>query len=130
MTVSLEPVHVGTSVAEVVNLLEPLAAQHGVTLQNDVPQDGERHVAGRHAAADAGAAEPRLERDQVQQGERVASASRSSRRRRDRTLILVTDTGQGISEENQAKLFTPFDRLGADETAIEGTGLGLALSKL
>jgi CheY-like chemotaxis protein len=29
-----------------------------------------------------------------------------------------------------AKLFTPFDRLGADETTVEGTGLGLALSKL
>jgi CheY-like chemotaxis protein len=48
----------------------------------------------------------------------------------DRTLILVADTGRGISEENQTKLFTPFDRLGADDTTIEGTGLGLALSKL
>ena len=48
----------------------------------------------------------------------------------ERALILVTDTGHGISEENQAKLFTPFDRLGADQTQIEGTGLGLALSKL
>ena len=42
--------------------------------------------------------------------------------------IAVTDTGIGISESNQAKLFTPFERLGAQDTTVEGTGVGLALS--
>jgi CheY-like chemotaxis protein len=42
---------------------------------------------------------------------------------------LVTDTGAGISPENLQLLFEPFERLGAETTAIEGTGVGLALSK-
>jgi PAS domain S-box-containing protein len=43
--------------------------------------------------------------------------------------ICVKDTGLGLSVEKIARLFTPFDRLGAEQTGIEGTGLGLAYSK-
>jgi PAS domain S-box-containing protein len=43
--------------------------------------------------------------------------------------ISVTDNGQGIPPERQAELFTPFNRLGAETQAIEGTGIGLALAK-
>ena len=42
----------------------------------------------------------------------------------------ITDTGRGIAPEDLERLFSPFDRLGAEQSAIEGTGLGLALSKL
>jgi PAS domain S-box-containing protein len=41
----------------------------------------------------------------------------------------VTDTGPGIAPELHERLFAPFDRLDADSKGIEGTGLGLALSK-
>jgi PAS domain S-box-containing protein len=44
--------------------------------------------------------------------------------------VLVKDTGLGIPEDGLAKLFTPFERLGAGEAGIEGTGLGLACSKV
>jgi PAS domain S-box-containing protein len=43
--------------------------------------------------------------------------------------ISVEDSGQGIPPERQAELFTPFNRLGAEAQAIEGTGIGLALAK-
>lgn len=43
--------------------------------------------------------------------------------------ILVTDTGRGIPEEHQAKLFQPFQRLGAENSQIEGTGIGLYIAK-
>lgn len=43
--------------------------------------------------------------------------------------IDVEDTGVGISRVKQRLLFTPFERLGAESKNIEGTGLGLALSK-
>jgi PAS domain S-box-containing protein len=44
--------------------------------------------------------------------------------------ISVRDTGLGISPEGLAKLFVPFERLQAAEAGIEGTGLGLASSKI
>ena len=43
------------------------------------------------------------------------------------TRISVRDNGAGIAVEKLARLFTPFDRLGAEQSAVEGTGLGLAL---
>jgi len=43
--------------------------------------------------------------------------------------ITVTDNGDGISIERQKKLFTPFSRLGAENSEIEGTGIGLVVCK-
>lgn len=44
-------------------------------------------------------------------------------------IIEVQDDGAGIPSELKGRLFTPFDRLGAEHTKVEGIGLGLALSK-
>lgn len=44
-------------------------------------------------------------------------------------VITVSDTGKGLSEEQQAHLFEPFNRLGAEKTNIEGTGIGLVIVK-
>lgn len=43
--------------------------------------------------------------------------------------ISISDTGAGLTPQQQARLFTPFERLDADRMAIEGTGIGLALTK-
>jgi PAS domain S-box-containing protein len=43
--------------------------------------------------------------------------------------ISVTDTGNGISVENIDRVFEPFDRLGAESSGVEGTGVGLTLTK-
>ena len=46
-----------------------------------------------------------------------------------RVRLRVTDTGAGVAPELHERLFAPFDRLDAESRGIEGTGLGLALSK-
>ena len=46
-----------------------------------------------------------------------------------RARIQVRDTGKGIPTQLQERLFTPFDRLGAEHRSSEGTGLGLAVSR-
>lgn len=43
--------------------------------------------------------------------------------------IEVTDTGIGISKEKMEDLFLPFTRLGQDDTGIEGTGIGMTITK-
>ncbi len=47
----------------------------------------------------------------------------------ERVRFTVTDTGIGIAAERQKDIFQPFQRLGAEYTAIEGTGIGLALAR-
>ena len=41
----------------------------------------------------------------------------------------ITDTGRGIPEDKRNHLFLPFDRLGAEASNIEGTGIGLSITK-
>jgi PAS domain S-box-containing protein len=43
--------------------------------------------------------------------------------------IEVIDDGPGLDEAQQARLFQPFERLGAERSHVQGTGLGLALSR-
>jgi PAS domain S-box-containing protein len=46
-----------------------------------------------------------------------------------RVRASVTDTGAGILPDMLTMVFLPFERLGAESTGVEGTGLGLAVSK-
>jgi len=48
---------------------------------------------------------------------------------RDHVEIAVTDTGVGISPEDQATVFEEFRQVGAAAKKVEGTGLGLAISR-
>ena len=41
----------------------------------------------------------------------------------------IADTGNGISEDKVDRLFLPFDRLGHEASHIEGTGIGLSITK-
>jgi CheY-like chemotaxis protein len=50
-------------------------------------------------------------------------------RRDDQVRVLISDTGPGIAAEDLPKLFSPFERLDANERNIDGTGIGLALTK-
>ena len=44
-------------------------------------------------------------------------------------MIRIEDSGSGLSPEQLRRIFQPFERLGQEGGAIEGTGIGLALSK-
>lgn len=47
----------------------------------------------------------------------------------EKVRISIVDTGYGISEDSIDDLYTPFSRLGAEKLGIDGTGIGLSLSK-
>jgi len=44
-------------------------------------------------------------------------------------IVEVQDTGPGISEEEQQKLFRPYYRISADRRRMPGIGLGLVITK-
>ena len=52
-----------------------------------------------------------------------------ARRTHDLVEIAVTDTGVGISPDDQATVFEEFRQVGAAAKKVEGTGLGLAISR-
>ena len=46
-----------------------------------------------------------------------------------RLVIEISDTGRGMTAAQLARLFSAFDRLGLESSAIEGTGIGLVISR-
>ncbi|WP_422017258.1 PAS domain S-box protein [Roseateles sp.] len=43
--------------------------------------------------------------------------------------VAVRDTGLGLTDEQRAALFQPFNRLGRERTSLPGTGIGLVISQ-
>lgn len=43
--------------------------------------------------------------------------------------VEVRDTGEGISERRQRHMFEPFNRLGAEDSGVEGSGVGLLITR-
>ena len=46
-----------------------------------------------------------------------------------RTRIEVADTGRGMSPAQLGRIFEPFNRLGQEQSGIQGTGIGLVITK-
>jgi PAS domain S-box-containing protein len=129
LAVSPEPVALADAIDEALELIAPLASERNVTVRADtacIAHDV-------HVSAD---------RNRLKQvllnllsnaikynraGGHVEISCSAIATGRVRTRIV--DTGIGIQADHLPKLFEPFERLGAEQTDIEGTGLGLSLSK-
>jgi PAS domain S-box-containing protein len=62
--------------------------------------------------------------------ENNSTSNDTSNTHNDQRLVLsISDTGRGMSAERLERLYTPFDRLGMEGSNIEGTGIGLALTR-
>jgi PAS domain S-box-containing protein len=125
MTLSVEPVHVGAILGEALQLVRPIAEQGGVLL---VEPDG----LDVHVRADSQRLKQvflNLLSNAVKFNHAGGEVRISGARKEDAYRITIADTGDGIDPTLIGNLFTPFDRLGAERRGIEGTGLGLALSK-
>lgn len=59
---------------------------------------------------------------------RAGSVSVWCQRRGEQVCINVADTGIGFGAEQRLRLFEPFERLGAEKTAVPGAGIGLAIT--
>ena len=127
LTLSPEPVPLDEVLPQVVALVRPLGAARGIDVVTEIADGSTRYVhADRQRLAQVLI---NLVGNAVKYNRDGGSVRLSFRAAADRIRILVSDTGAGIPEEKRALLFQPFERLGADQSAIEGTGLGLALSK-
>jgi PAS domain S-box-containing protein len=125
--ISAEAVRVADVVDEVLALIGPLTSARGVTLSVDRHGIGEQYVrADRQRLTQVLL---NLVANAVKYNRAGGSAAIGFVTEAGRSRIVVKDTGYGMAPEKLARLFTPFDRLGAEATGVEGTGLGLALSK-
>jgi PAS domain S-box-containing protein len=137
LSMSLEPVSVEDVARESLDLVRPDAGRRQLTLRTR----GEG--AGLHVVADR----QRLKQVMVNLLSNAVKYNRAGGEVRIAWAILaaeaapglpspsgwlrieVSDTGQGIPADRFEDLFMPFERLGAERTEVEGSGIGLALAK-
>jgi PAS domain S-box-containing protein len=124
---SLEPVPVRAVVQETLSLIRPLVAQRGCTIDDDIGVGADWHVeADRQRLAQVLLNLLSNAAKYNRPGGRIGVAGEIVD---GRVRIHVRDTGYGVAADRLEHLFVPFERLGAEQSDVEGTGLGLALSK-
>ena len=124
MRIERSPVHLQPQVQQVLALVEPQARQFGVHLEAG-PLN---HVV---------VADPtRLRQVLLNLVTNAIKYNRPGGRVRidgqghdEHVMLRVSDTGRGLTPEQVSRLFDPFDRLGAEATSVEGTGIGLTIVK-
>src|SRR6266545_2511774 len=128
LALSLESVSLLEVVAETADLIQPLAAEREISVQPPSREDCSWTVhADRQRLKQVllNLASNAVKYNHHGGSIRLACHATSE----GRVGIVVADTGPGVPTESLERLFMPFDRLGAEQTDVQGTGLGLALSK-
>ncbi len=128
LAMSLAPVAVVPLLSETVDLMRPLATTHRVGIELDSTTAANLYVSAdrqrlRQVAINLLSNAIKYNRPQGKVAVRVESTADEHAR------LLVEDTGPGIPAVDIDKLFVPFERLDAAHRGIEGTGLGLTISR-
>jgi PAS domain S-box-containing protein len=126
ISISLEPVSVATLVDEASLLMKPLADAVGIAV---IISGG---PSGQYVRADCQRLRQillNLISNAVKYGRRGGHVWLSWSTNRGQTSIDVRDDGPGISSDLHDRMFKPFDRLGAEASSVEGTGVGLTVSR-
>jgi PAS domain S-box-containing protein len=126
VSVSLEPVAVAEVIDDVVTTLEALATPAAIRVLPLRAAGSTRVLADR----------TRLRQILMNYGSNAVKYGRehgrvefSVARHGELVRISVTDDGIGIPRSKHDKIFQPFQRAGQETSAIEGTGIGLAITK-
>ena len=127
--ISLEPVHVAGLLQEAVDMSAISARAAGIDLhysQPKSPADGDYVRADRRRLLQVIL---NLVSNAIKYNATGGRVSVSAKVGKGSVRMVIADTGIGIRTQDLPRLFTPFDRLGQQVTAIPGTGIGLALTQ-
>jgi PAS domain S-box-containing protein len=126
-SLSLQPLDVRTILEECVGLVAQSANERSVTIS--MRHDGADHPLVRADRQRLIQVLLNLLSNAIKYGSEGGHVTVGAVTRDDAVEIDVTDDGPGLDERQQQRLFQPFERLGAERGHIQGTGLGLALSR-
>lgn len=127
LQVSLEPISVARIGDEVLSLVGPLADARQITVDNRITDPSVAVVADYQRLKQVLL---NLVSNAIKYNRHAGSITLEHRRAADGTVELrVTDTGQGLTEDDRERIWMPFERLEADRGPIEGTGIGLPLAR-
>ncbi len=127
LSISLEPVAIEPLLKDSVALMQPMADALAVTIETASSGFIRRYVLGDNQRLRQVLIN--LLSNAIKYNRPSGTVTISVEDAEPFARIGVTDTGRGLTDEQLARLFVPFERLDAPLAGIEGTGLGLALSR-
>lgn len=128
MQISLEPVRVRDAMRDACELVKPLADPKDIQIEIQDAHGPNLFILGDRQRLKQVCLN--LMSNAVKYNRQNGRITITQQVRPDKRLrISVSDTGYGIPPQKMEDIFIPFERLGAETSNIEGTGLGLALSK-
>ncbi|KKO61524.1 Signal transduction histidine-protein kinase BarA [Janthinobacterium sp. KBS0711] len=131
LTLSIEPVHCQELMADVADTLRPLAQQKGLALELELGEPGQPPAiidTDRRALTQILINLLNNAIKFTEQGTVRISLAQRDEDGVQVTEMSIADSGAGIKEEDQAKLFQAFSQLDSTSTRhVEGAGLGLYL---
>lgn len=123
---SLETIPLYETLVECLTLIEPLATSRSITIDNAIdPAIGVRADLVRIKQVLLNLLSNGVKYNREKGKIKISSEPVSD----DYIRIKVSDTGRGIPEHRLSELFQPFNRLDAGENGVEGTGIGLSITK-
>lgn len=122
---SLSPTPINELLTEAIQYIAPLGKIRDIQIKQDI-EPGLVALAERQKLLQTIL---NLLSNALKYGPFNSTVSVSAYKKNARIIIEVFDEGAGIPESLKERVFTAFDRLGAEQSTIEGTGLGLAVSK-
>lgn len=125
MDINLVPVEIEQLVKEAVHYIKPLGSINDISIETEV----EPNIFALADAQKLLQVLLNLLSNAIKYGPAASLVKVKAYRTQKTIHIEVLDQGKGIAEHLRSRLFTPFDRIGAENSKIEGSGLGLALSK-
>jgi signal transduction histidine kinase/ActR/RegA family two-component response regulator len=127
LSLSVEPVPVASLIREVTRLTAPLAAERSIQIVTQFPDPVVRARADRQRFLQIVL---NLVSNAIKYNRRGGGITITCRAEDpDEVAVTVADTGPGIPEDSLERIFAPFERLGAEQTEVEGTGIGLPLAR-
>jgi signal transduction histidine kinase/CheY-like chemotaxis protein len=124
---SLEPVLVRPVIEECSQLMTPIAAERSIRIIQDRVPPALAAFADRQRLSQVLV---NLISNAVKYNHRDGSITIScTEEGSGEASIVVSDTGPGLAPDDLERIFVPFERLGAERTAVEGTGIGLPLAR-
>ncbi|WP_320837934.1 response regulator [Zhongshania sp.] len=127
INLNIERFSVADVVGECVNLVTSTASGQGISIYFTRPVPDDILVAGDYTRLKQSILN--LLSNAVKYNCAAGMVAVSYLRREGQVRICIDDTGRGLAQEQIDKLFTPFDRLGAELGATQGTGIGLVITK-
>jgi signal transduction histidine kinase len=122
----IRPFDIVPVLSEVKDLITPIADERRIEVQLDAPQTLHIHADERRAKQVL----LNLTANAIKYGpEGSAIAMTAGGGVEIEPWVSVLDQGPGMTAKQMARLFRPFDRLGQEHGQVQGTGIGLALSK-